>query len=135
MSLTMEDMVEFNAMKAPRAHTWPVSVKESESSSGGEEEGDSEGRGLKEDPPFKGELDEHLEGTRGAGYQELMESAKKSGTGYRELMAKEVMTQAQWEAIYWEQIEEWNALDPRFKVGDVVYWYHKEAGEGKWSKA
>jgi hypothetical protein len=34
MSLTMDEMVEFNAMPAPRAHKWPASVKESESSSG-----------------------------------------------------------------------------------------------------
>jgi hypothetical protein len=37
MSLTMEDMVAFNARPAPRAHTWPASVKESESSSGEED--------------------------------------------------------------------------------------------------
>jgi hypothetical protein len=74
-------------------------------------------------------------GKRGAGYRELLASAKKSGTGYRELLAKEKMTQAQWEALYWEQREEWNALDPRFKVGDVIYWFHKPLGVGTWSKA
>ncbi len=42
------------------------------------------------------------------------------------------MTQAQWEAIYWEQREEWNALDPRFKVRDVVFWFHKPLGVGKY---
>jgi hypothetical protein len=95
MSLTMDDMMDFNARPAPRAYTWPASVKESESSS--EDEGStgsdrSEGK----------RRSEHLEGERGAGYLEIVESAKKSGTGYRNLMAKEKMTQAQWEAIYWE---------------------------------
>jgi hypothetical protein len=42
MSLTMEDMVDFSARPAPRAHTRPASVKESESSSGEEESGWSE---------------------------------------------------------------------------------------------
>ena len=64
-----------------------------------------------------------------------MESASKSGTGYRDLMAKEVMTQAEWEALYWEQQEAWNSLDPRFKVRDVVWWYHKPLGVGKWIRA
>jgi hypothetical protein len=31
MSLTVEDMIDFNAQPAPRAHTWPTSVNESES--------------------------------------------------------------------------------------------------------
>jgi hypothetical protein len=135
MSLTMDDMVDFNAQPAPRAHTWPASVKGSESSSGEEESGGSERSERVKGPLFEKGLDQHLEGERGAGYLELIASAKKSGTGYRDLVAKEKLTQAQWEAIYWEQREAWNALDPRFKVRDVMYWFHKPLGVGKWSKA
>jgi hypothetical protein len=135
MSLTMDDMVEFNARPAPRAHTWPASVKESDSSSGEEERGGSESSEKTRSPPFEKGLDPHLEGERGAGYRELVESAKKSGTGYRALIAQEKLTQAEWEAYWWEQSEAWNALDPRFKVRDVIYWFHKPLGVGKWSKA
>ncbi len=124
-------MVGFNAMPAPRAHTWPASVKESDSSSGEEESGGSERSKKSEGPLFEKGLDQHLEGDRGAGYRELMASAQKSGTGYRDLMSKEVMTQAQWEALYWEQREEWSSLEPRFKVRDVVWWFHKPSGVGK----
>ncbi len=135
-SLTVEDMVDFNARPAPRAHTWPASVKESESSSGEEEESGGSERSKKgKDPLFEKGLGQHLEGERGAGYRELMASASKSGTGYRDLMSKEVMTQAEWEAIYWEQRETWNSLNPRFKVRDVMWWYHKPLGVGKWSRA
>jgi hypothetical protein len=135
MLLTVEDLIDVIARPAPKAHTWPASVMESEPSSEGEgSEGSDRSEGKKESPFEKG-LDPHLEGGRGAGYLELVESAKKAGTGYRNLMAKEKMTQAQWEAIYWEQREEWNALDPRFKVRDVVFWYHKTLGIGKWSRA
>ncbi len=135
LSLTMEEMVDFNARPAPRAHTWPASVKESDSSSGEEESGGSETSEKVKDPLYEKGLDQHLEGDRGVGYRELMASARKAGTGYRDLMSKEVMTQAEWEAIYWEQREEWNSLDPRFKVRDVVWWYHKPLGVGKWSRA
>ena len=106
MSLTMEAMVGFNAMPAPRALAWPASVKESDSSSGGEESGGSERPKKGEGPLFEKGLDQHLEGDRGAGYRELRASASKSGTGYRDLMSKEVMTQAQWETLYWEQRDE-----------------------------
>ena len=64
-----------------------------------------------------------------------MESAKKAGAGYRAVIAQEKLTQAEWEAHWWEQSEAWNALDPRFKVRDVVFWYHKPLGVGKWSRA
>ncbi len=86
-------------------------------------------------PLFEKGLDQHLEGDRGTGYLEFMDSAKKSGTGYRDLMSKEVVTQAQWEAIYWEQHEELSSLNPRFKVRDAVWWFHKPSGVGKWSRA
>jgi hypothetical protein len=128
MSMTMEDMVDFSARPAPRAHTWPASVKGSESSSGEEESGGSETSERVKGPLYKKGLDQHLEGDRGVGYRELMESASRSGTGYRDLMAKEVMTQAEWEALYWEQQEAWNSLERRFKVRDVVWWYHKPLG-------
>ncbi len=117
----MDDMVEFNAVPAPRAHTWPASVKESESSSGEEGSGGSERSEKKGGPLFKGELDKLLMGKRGVGYRKLTASEKK--------------TQAQWEALYWEQKEELSALNPRFKVKDVVYWFHKPLGVWKWSKA
>ena len=92
LSLTMEAMVGFNAMPAPRGHTWPASVKESVSPSGEEESGGSERSKRGKGPLFEKGLDQHLEGDRGAGYRELMASALKSGTGYRDLMSKEVMT-------------------------------------------
>jgi hypothetical protein len=63
-----------------------------------------------------------------------MASASKAGAGYRDLVSKEVMTQAEWETLYWEY-EAWNSLNPRFKVRDVVWWYHKPLGVGKWSRA
>jgi hypothetical protein len=62
MSLTMDDMVEFNARPAPRAHTWPASVKESDSSSGEEKSGGSESSEKTRSPPFEKGLDPHLEG-------------------------------------------------------------------------
>jgi hypothetical protein len=99
MSLTMDDMMEFNTRPAPRAHTWPASVRESESSSGEEESGGSERSERVKSPLFEKGLDPHLEGERGAGYLELVEIAKKSGTGYRALIAEEKLTQAEWEAI------------------------------------
>ncbi len=83
MSLTMDDMVEFNSMAAPQAHTWPASVKETASSSGEEESGGSTITVVRPGPLFPGELDKHLTGKRGAGYRELMASEKK--------------TQAKWE--------------------------------------
>jgi hypothetical protein len=134
-SLTMEDMLDFSARPAPRAHTWPASVQGSDSSSEGEKSGGSESSERTRSPPFEKGLDPHLEGERGAGYRELVESAKKAGAGYRALIAQEKLTQAEWEAYWWEQSEAWNALDPRFKVKDVVFWYHKPLGVGKWSRA
>ncbi len=72
-SLTMEDMLDFSARLAPRAHTWPASVKESDSSSGEEKSGGSESSERTRSPPFEKGLDLHLEGERGAGYRELGE--------------------------------------------------------------
>jgi hypothetical protein len=53
MSMTMEGMVDFSARPAPRAHTWPASVKESESSSGEEESGGSETSEKVKDPLYE----------------------------------------------------------------------------------
>ncbi len=64
MSLTMDDMLDFNARPAPRAHTWPASVKESESSSGDEgSEGSDRSEG-KRGSPFEKGLDRSASGRR-----------------------------------------------------------------------
>jgi hypothetical protein len=97
-SLTMEDMLDFSVRPAPRAHTWPVSVMESEPSSEGEGSEGSDRSGGKKESPFEKGLDPHLEGGRGAGYLEVVESAKKAGAGYRAVIAQEKLTQAEWEA-------------------------------------
>jgi hypothetical protein len=115
-SLTMEDMLDFSNRPAPRAHTWPTSVMESEPSSEGEgSERSARSEGRKESRFEKG-LDPHLGGGRGAGYLEVVESAKKAGAGYRAVIAQKRLTQAEWEAYWWEQSEAWNALSPRFKI-------------------
>jgi hypothetical protein len=88
-SLTMEDMLDFSNQPAPRAHTWPTSVMESEASSEGEgSERSARSEGKKESLLKKG-FDPHLEGGRGAGYLEVVESAKKAGAGYRAVITQE----------------------------------------------
>ncbi len=68
-----------------------------------------------------GALEKHLDGKRGAGFDEIMASARSE---------REVK-----KALESEPLKPWRDLFPKFEVGELVLHYDKHGGEWRWWRA
>jgi hypothetical protein len=116
----MEEVRDFRLKYPPRARGRSTSATVSSGSdrytptSDKESGSDSEASNGKEVKQFDGELDKYLTRGRGAGYRTILEAERK--------------TKALRKSYYRLLSEEWSSLSPRYKVGEGLWVYSKEAG-------
>ncbi len=125
LKAALQSLLDFDLLPLPRR----AGVRKEQASSDAKEEESEGGKSKREEktPPAgarkaaSGALGKHLDGKRGAGFDEIMPSARSESKIKKAL-----------ESV---PLKPWRDLFPKYEVGELVLHYDRHGGEWKWWRA
>ncbi len=125
LKMPLQSLLEFDLLPLPKRAR--VRKERASSDAKKEDSGEDESKREEKTPPGRlgkaaaGALEKHLDGKRGAGFDDLMASSRSESEVKKALES--------------EPTKPWKDLFPKFEVGELVVHYDRHGGEWRWWRA